>query len=94
MTTTPVRRPRRSDVRADILAAATRSFLTRGYRRTNVAELAAEAGYSKGAVYSNFGGKPELFGAVMNARASEFADRALRQFDLLFSEHEPERSEL
>ncbi|MBA8793850.1 AcrR family transcriptional regulator [Friedmanniella endophytica] len=88
----PTRRPPRSEVRADVLAAATRSFLTRGYRRTSLNELAAEAGYSKGAVYSNFGGKPELFAAVVAARASDFADRALAQFDAVLTEGEPSGS--
>ena len=87
--TEPVRRPRREDVRAEILDAATRAFLVHGYRRTNLAELAAAAGYSKGAVYSNFGGKPELFGEVMHTRASEFTDQALAQFDLLFTAGDP-----
>ncbi len=89
VSTESIRRPRRSDVRAEILDAATRAFLIHGYRRTNLAELAASAGYSKGAVYSNFGGKPELFGEVMNTRASEFADQALAQFDLLFTAGDP-----
>lgn len=67
------------------MRTATAAFLAEGYRRTNVAELARAAGYSKGAVYSNFGGKPELFGEVMDSRATEFADVALNQFDRLFT---------
>lgn len=89
--TAPIRRPRREDVRADIVRTATTAFLAEGYRRTNVAELARAAGYSKGAVYSNFGGKPELFGEVMDSRATEFTDVALNQFDRLFTSGDPVR---
>jgi AcrR family transcriptional regulator len=64
MTTTRVR-PLRSDVRDQILAAAGEEFTERGYVATSVAQVAARAGFTKGAVYSNFGGKPELFAAAM-----------------------------
>ena len=64
MTTTRVR-PLRSDVREQILAAAGEEFAERGYVGTSVAQVAARAGFTKGAVYSNFGGKPELFAAAM-----------------------------
>jgi AcrR family transcriptional regulator len=66
MTTTRVR-PLRSDVREQIVAAAGEEFATRGYAGTSVAQVAARAGFTKGAVYSNFGGKPELFAAAMQA---------------------------
>jgi AcrR family transcriptional regulator len=64
MTTTRVR-PLRSDVREQIVAAAGEEFAERGYVGTSVAQVAARAGFTKGAVYSNFGGKPELFAAAM-----------------------------
>ncbi len=66
MTTTRVR-PLRSDVREQILVAAGEEFVERGYVGTSVAQVAARAGFTKGAVYSNFGGKPELFAAAMQA---------------------------
>jgi AcrR family transcriptional regulator len=66
MTTTRVR-PLRSDVREQIVAAAGEEFAERGYAGTSVAQVAARAGFTKGAVYSNFGGKPELFAAAMQA---------------------------
>lgn len=58
-------RPLRSDVREQIVAAAGQEFAERGYAGTSVAQVAARAGFTKGAVYSNFGGKPELFAAAM-----------------------------
>ncbi|MGD7706111.1 TetR/AcrR family transcriptional regulator [Microlunatus sp. Y2014] len=58
------RRPRRAQVRADVLDAAREAFLTHGYATCSVNDIAAEAGFTKGAVYSNFGGKPGLFAEV------------------------------
>lgn len=60
-------RPYRHEVRAGLLAAARTVFLAKGYGETSVAEVAETAGYTKGAVYSNFGGKPELFAEVCRA---------------------------
>src|SRR3954447_15257927 len=47
--------------RVDLLEAAARVFERRGYERSSIAEIADEAGYSHGAVYSNFDGKEDLF---------------------------------
>jgi AcrR family transcriptional regulator len=66
-------RPRRTDVRAGILAAAETAFLRNGYDRTSVSDIAGAAGFTKGAVYSNFGGKPELLAAVCAARIEVIA---------------------
>ncbi|MFX4273461.1 TetR/AcrR family transcriptional regulator [Propionibacteriaceae bacterium Y1685] len=57
-------RPTRTDVRERVLTAAHQTFLTKGYAETTIAEIAGKAGFTKGAVYSNFGSKPELFGEV------------------------------
>ncbi|WP_375424697.1 TetR/AcrR family transcriptional regulator [uncultured Friedmanniella sp.] len=62
-------RPRRADVREQVLHAAAAAFATHAYADVSVADIAAAAGFTKGAVYSNFGGKPELFAAVF---AGEF----------------------
>ena len=70
-------RPRRADVRARLLAAAREAFLENGYRRTNLGEVAARAGFSKGAVYSNFGGKTDLFAEVINDQTSAMAESVL-----------------
>lgn len=50
--------------RTELLAAAARVFARSGYHGASVAEIAEEAGYSHGAVYSNFAGKEELFLAL------------------------------
>jgi AcrR family transcriptional regulator len=52
-------------------------FLSRGFAATTVDAVAAEAGYTTGAVYSNFGGKADLFVAVLE-HASEAELAAVR----------------
>ncbi len=47
--------------RERLIDAARRIFLSEGYVRVSVDKIAEEAGYSKGAVYSNFAGKEALF---------------------------------
>lgn len=46
--------------RAELLTTARDLFLTDGYALTSLEKVAETAGYSKGAVYSNFRGKKEL----------------------------------
>lgn len=63
--------------RAELIATAAEVFARRGYNGASVEEIAEEAGYSHGAVYSNFAGKADLFLAVfedyMAERARELA---------------------
>ena len=58
---------RQALTRADILEAARRRFLEHGYASTTLEDIAEDAGYSKGAVYSNFPDKPTLCRAVLEA---------------------------
>jgi len=55
---------RRAATRADLLEAAARVFAQRGLKGASVDDVAAEAGYTSGAVYSNFRNKDELFVAA------------------------------
>jgi AcrR family transcriptional regulator len=64
-------RPRREDVRAQILDAAIEVFYREGYGAASIQKIASQAGFTKGAVYSNFDSKQALFGAIMRARFSE-----------------------
>jgi AcrR family transcriptional regulator len=63
--------------RAELIATAASVFAQRGYEGASVEEIAERAGYSHGAVYSNFAGKSDLFLAVfeqyMAERAQELA---------------------
>jgi AcrR family transcriptional regulator len=60
----PTRKARQERTRAELLAGAARVFARRGYHGATVEEIAAEAGYTTGAVYSNFEGKEALFLAL------------------------------
>jgi AcrR family transcriptional regulator len=66
------RAERKEDTRARLLASAARVFARRGFHAASVEEVAEDAGFSKGAVYSNFESKEELFLAMVEAR---FQDR-------------------
>jgi len=50
------------------LDAAALVFARRGFHAASIDDVAEEASYTKGAVYSNFGSKEELFLAVLEAR--------------------------
>ncbi len=63
-------RPRRDEVRARVLEAARGVFAERGFAGASTDLVAAAAGFTKGAVYSNFGSKDELFLALMAAEAA------------------------
>ncbi|MBW0103146.1 TetR/AcrR family transcriptional regulator [Pseudonocardia sp. KRD291] len=56
--------------RAALLAAAERIVARNGYAGAGVDEIAAEAGYSVGALYSNFRNKEELLLALVSDRAN------------------------
>ncbi len=60
-----VRRPRRETVRRRLLDAALPVFAERGFADANLDQVAAAAGLTKGAIYSNFAGKDDLFFAMM-----------------------------
>ncbi|MGC5627829.1 TetR/AcrR family transcriptional regulator [Georgenia sp. Z1344] len=77
-TATPGRRTRaeqREDTRRHLVLSALANFTSDGYHGASLEKIAADAGYSKGAVYSNFAGKAELFLAVMDHNIA-FADDA------------------
>jgi AcrR family transcriptional regulator len=58
------RKERQVQTREQVIAAAARVFARRGYHRATVDEIASEAGFTIGALYSNFSGKEELFLAI------------------------------
>ena len=70
----------------DLTAAARRVFLEQGYHAASLDAIADEAGYTKGAVYSNFRGKDELFLAVLEThyaqRATIYEEIILRETDI------------
>lgn len=67
------REQRKAQTRTQLLDAARKVFLREGFLRASVEEVAADAGFTTGAVYSAFGGKAELFLAVLDQRIDERA---------------------
>lgn len=63
----PSRHERQQQTRAALVEAAREVFAELGYHGANLDRIARKAGFSKGAVYSNFDGKAALFLAVMDA---------------------------
>jgi AcrR family transcriptional regulator len=64
-------RPTRAQTRQRLLQAAGEVFARRGYDRASLDEVATAAGLTKGAVYSSFAGKDDLFYALMRERIDE-----------------------
>lgn len=60
------RRDRQRQTREAIVFAARAAFAEAGYHGARLDRIARAAGFSKGAVYSNFAGKAELFLAVLD----------------------------
>jgi AcrR family transcriptional regulator len=58
-----------AETRARLIAAARKHFLRDGYSNASLDRIAEEAGFSKGAVYSNFASKGEVFLAVLEAHS-------------------------
>jgi AcrR family transcriptional regulator len=66
---TPERR--RQQTREHLLAAAAQVFAERGFHGASLDEVAAVAGFTKGAVYSNFKNKEDLFLALFKANSDQ-----------------------
>ncbi len=90
-TDTPPRRltrdERRARTREDLLQAAAAVFGRRGYHGASLDEVAEAAGYTKGAVYSNFGSKEELFLEV----AERHVENIVKMLLGVFEDADPDR---
>jgi len=63
----------RANTRERVLTAARSVFANRGFHGASVEEIASEAGFSTGALYSNFDGKEDLFLVLMEREIEEHA---------------------
>jgi AcrR family transcriptional regulator len=79
------RKQRQEHTRRCLLESAGRVFARRGLTQASVDEVAADAGFTKGAVYANFGSKEELFLEMLDVR---FA-RRLADMERAMSTDEP-----
>jgi AcrR family transcriptional regulator len=73
-------RPRQSARRERLLDAAARLFARWGFAKTSVAEIAREAGISKGAVYLEFPDKEAVLQAVIHREIARYAEDWLQRF--------------
>ena len=85
MTERLTRKQRQERTRCHLLEAAGRVFARRGLAQASVDEVAADAGFTKGAVYANFRSKEELFLAMLDARF----EQRLAEMDRALSTDEP-----
>src|SRR5271154_6633354 len=84
----------RANTRERLLRAARSVFARSGFHGASVEEIASEAGFSTGALYSNFTGKEDLFLVLMEREIEEHAreiSEAVRTRDwMTMIEREPE----
>ena len=71
------RAERHAQTREQLLDAARSVFAKHGYGGASIDRIAAEAGYSKGAIYSNFESKE----AIMLALLERYADDEIAEFN-------------
>jgi AcrR family transcriptional regulator len=67
----PSRKDQQAGTRARLIECAHEVFLQRGFHAATLEDIALAAGLTKGAVYSNFASKAELFLAVGGERMAE-----------------------
>ena len=78
----PTRAEKQIQTRAQLIDAGARVFARRGFQAATVEEIAEHAGYSHGAVYSNFSGKEGLFLAVFEQYMSERIEEVARASEI------------
>ena len=79
------REEKKADTRERLLASALVVFAWEGFGGASLEEIAEEAGFSTGAVYSAFGGKQELFFALLD----RCLDEEKRELGEIFEREEP-----
>ena len=75
------RQERKSQTRERLIDAAAAVFAERGFETATLDEVAAAAGYTKGAVYSNFASKTDLFIALIERRIETQTAEHARRFE-------------
>ncbi|AUG80599.1 TetR family transcriptional regulator [Kitasatospora sp. MMS16-BH015] len=72
------RRPR---TRAALLTAALAAFAEHGFHATSIEQVCERAGYTRGAFYSNFSSKEELFLALFDDHSKRIVQRITERID-------------
>jgi AcrR family transcriptional regulator len=78
---------RREQTRQELVSAAEACFVSRGFHASSVDEVAERAGYTKGAVYSNFTSKEDLFFAVYERRVERVLTEVVPSLRRAGAEH-------
>ena len=81
------RKQKQAHTRTCLMESAAKLFARRGLDQASIDDVAAEAGYTKGAFYANFKNKEELFLAMLDER---FAERLEALEEVLSSDAPPE----
>src|ERR1700754_2132197 len=76
-------RPTRDDTRDKLFEAAARVFEEQGIGGASIEDLAAAAGFTRGAVYLNFKSKDELIIAMLE----EHVEQSIRRMHELLARH-------
>jgi AcrR family transcriptional regulator len=82
------RKEQQAHTRLCLMRSASRVFARHGLHQASINDVAAAAGFTKGAFYANFKSKEELFLAMLDQR---FAARLESLDRILASEHEVEQ---
>ncbi|MCX5231771.1 TetR/AcrR family transcriptional regulator [Streptomyces sp. NPDC006553] len=77
------RRPR---TRAALLKAALETFAEHGFHATTIEQICERAGFTRGAYYSNFASKEELFLALFDEHSDRTVRRLAESIDALTAE--------
>src|SRR5208337_3020320 len=73
------RRESKEVTRTRLVEAAERLFIRKGFDDASVDEISEMAGYSRGAFYSNFDNKEQVFLAVIDRRRPKALDDILQR---------------
>lgn len=82
----PTRRDRRAETRSRLLDAASTLFTRQGIQATTLEQIATAAGFTRGAVYSNYTDKDDLVVALLDRRV----ERSIAEVEEVFEQdHDP-----
>jgi len=76
--------------RRKLLAAAERVFARDGFEAARLEDIAGEAGYTRGAFYANFGGKEDIFFALLE----KWVEERMESIKFIVNQDTPPRDKL
>jgi AcrR family transcriptional regulator len=87
----PSRRRRSEDLQKLVLSAARDLFVARGYQRTSMREIAAEAGVAQAVIYRNFGNKQAVFEQAVAEPFHSFMESFIQTWRMQIDNPRPNR---